>query len=469
MTWPCWHLQPDINVPAYLPIIDVSDVDGTVTVAGNYSSLGGSMVSPSGGGEPQFKPSRFRIFAPPGVVRNSSMDDVGTLDPMEVSGKSSRCLYKGYRYESPLAGFYDFNSNTVSYRQTGLNFAGMYYTLHRHYDPVLMRFTSPDPLAAPFYNLYHYAGNSPMRYFDPDGLWAMAKLTRLWLGDSVSQFTDAELEEVVGTDRDALYGASYAARNILTGKYGPIGLITGDGLYGHFVSREEFGAEYGVRTDTFAFALGEAGTEFVVEAAMVVATAGLAAPGVVGARAAHTGGTAARTAATTARTSAQRTALLNRVREVRAAGGTLSEAKGVVFTTRAMQSRGYKLLDASLHYGRTPGATGKAAREGIDLVFQKGRRFAVAEAKAGAGAGRYSRLATDAAGRQQGSRAWNRSRLQRYLARGDGTHNALAQRLLDESQAGRLRSFAGFYGNRRFVQLSHRIPNSPLATPAIVR
>jgi RHS repeat-associated protein len=163
-------LQPNINVPAYLPIIDVSDVDGTVTVAGNYSSLGGSMVSPSGGGEPQFKPSRFRIFAPPGVVRNSSMDDVGTLDPREVSGKSSRYLYKGYRYESPLAGFYDFNSKTVSYRQTGLNFAGMYYTLHRHYDPYLMRFTSPDPLAAPFYNLYHYTGNSPARYFDPDGL-----------------------------------------------------------------------------------------------------------------------------------------------------------------------------------------------------------------------------------------------------------------------------------------------------------
>jgi len=33
-----------------------------------------------------------------------------------------------------------------------------------------MRFTSPDPLAAPFYNLYHYAGNSPARFFDPDGL-----------------------------------------------------------------------------------------------------------------------------------------------------------------------------------------------------------------------------------------------------------------------------------------------------------
>jgi RHS repeat-associated protein len=43
------------------------------------------------------------------------------------------------------------------------------HTLHRHYDPYLMRFTSPDPLAAPFYNLFHYAHNNPARYYDPDG------------------------------------------------------------------------------------------------------------------------------------------------------------------------------------------------------------------------------------------------------------------------------------------------------------
>jgi len=69
-----------------------------------------------------------------------------------------------------LAGLFDITTDTTSHRQTGGNFGGMYYTLHRHYDPVLMRFTSPDPLAAPFYNLYHYAGNSPHAYFDPDGL-----------------------------------------------------------------------------------------------------------------------------------------------------------------------------------------------------------------------------------------------------------------------------------------------------------
>ena len=44
------------------------------------------------------------------------------------------------------------------------------YTLHRHYDPVLMRFTSLDPAASPFFNLAAYVGNNPARFFDPDGL-----------------------------------------------------------------------------------------------------------------------------------------------------------------------------------------------------------------------------------------------------------------------------------------------------------
>jgi RHS repeat-associated protein len=172
-----WHLQPDINVPVFLPIIEVTEGSGTggatVTVAGKYQSLAGKMLSPIGEGEPEFDANRFRIFAPPGVVRNSSAGDTGTLEPLTVSGTSSRCLYKGYRFESPLAGMVDPLNNERVSRQPGANFGGLYYTLHRHYDPVFMRFTSPDPLAAPFYNLYHYAGNSPTAYYDPDGLAAI--------------------------------------------------------------------------------------------------------------------------------------------------------------------------------------------------------------------------------------------------------------------------------------------------------
>jgi RHS repeat-associated protein len=112
--------------------------------------------------------------APPGVKRNNVFGvatdpDVGRLSQW-VSSDSSRCLYKGYRFESPLAGMVDSQNQITVNSQPGANFGGMYYTLHRHYDPVFMRFTSPDPLAAPFYNLYHYAGNNPAAFFDPDGL-----------------------------------------------------------------------------------------------------------------------------------------------------------------------------------------------------------------------------------------------------------------------------------------------------------
>jgi RHS repeat-associated protein len=164
-----WHVQPDVNIPAFAPIVDVSTGSSpTVTVSGRYDSIGQAGT-------------RFRIFAPPGVNRNNVFGlandpDAGWLSKW-VSSESSRCLYKGYRFESPLAGLRVGGSQVVVGGQTGANYGGMYYTLHRHYDPVFMRFTSPDPLAAPFYNLYHYAGNNPAAYYDPDGLVPISIVT----------------------------------------------------------------------------------------------------------------------------------------------------------------------------------------------------------------------------------------------------------------------------------------------------
>ena len=41
----------------------------------------------------------------------------------------------------------------------------------RAYDPVLMRFTRPDPLAEKHYSIspYAYCANNPMKFIDPDG------------------------------------------------------------------------------------------------------------------------------------------------------------------------------------------------------------------------------------------------------------------------------------------------------------
>jgi RHS repeat-associated protein len=49
---------------------------------------------------------------------------------------------------------------------------GLHYNWHRSYDPTLGRHTQPDPLGVvdgP--SVYGYAGGSPLRYVDMDGLW----------------------------------------------------------------------------------------------------------------------------------------------------------------------------------------------------------------------------------------------------------------------------------------------------------
>ncbi|MCA8945892.1 MAG: hypothetical protein KDB29_06680, partial [Planctomycetes bacterium] len=149
-----WFLQPDINQQVYVPVTAVNPSAQTLTVSGDYSSMGQTN-------------KHWRLFAPSGV--ETYTEAAGTLSHW-ASAVDSRCLYAGYRYEAPLAGIWDWNSQTADYRQGGLNFAGQHYTLYRHYDPMLMRFTSPDPIASPSYNLFAYSGNTPAGAYDPDGL-----------------------------------------------------------------------------------------------------------------------------------------------------------------------------------------------------------------------------------------------------------------------------------------------------------
>ncbi len=153
----------------YLPITSISA--GSLTVSGSYGSL-----APSSSG------THFRIHAPPGIERTGpffSGFEAGTLSRF-TSASSSRNLFGGYRYESPLAGVRDDLWMAVQGRQSGKNFTGLHYTLHRHYDPHLMRFTSTDPAAAPFFNLYSYCGGNPASGYDPDGLFFMSEYVGMW-------------------------------------------------------------------------------------------------------------------------------------------------------------------------------------------------------------------------------------------------------------------------------------------------
>jgi YD repeat-containing protein len=143
--------------------------------------------------------------------------------------------------------------------------------------------------------------------------------------------------------------------------------------------------------------------------------------------------------------------LLKRVGETR----TLSEAKGVVYGTREMERLGYTLDDVSLSYGNA---------NGLDLLFSNEANYAVLEAKH---AGGINRLITDASGLRQGSNAYNVSRLERYIEFGDGTHDALANTLLREANAGRLESFTSSYRAGKIQQLPLNWPDP--AFPAIKR
>ncbi|MCG3185393.1 MAG: hypothetical protein ICCCNLDF_03624 [Planctomycetes bacterium] len=160
-----WVLQPNVNEAVYVPISGVSESTHQVSVRGSYSSIASSGTW-------------FRIYAPPGVDRGAVHGGQAGTFSRSVCGESSRCLYGCYRYETPNVGFHVMvNANLSEIRdrqpQTSTNYAGLYYTLHRHYDPLLMRFTSQDPAAAPSYNLFVYGSNAPNMFYDPDGLWAV--------------------------------------------------------------------------------------------------------------------------------------------------------------------------------------------------------------------------------------------------------------------------------------------------------
>ncbi|MBK9974767.1 MAG: hypothetical protein IPP14_08335 [Planctomycetes bacterium] len=113
------------------------------------------------------------------------------------------CLFAQYRFEIPLAGARVYAGGTTggqtTGRQTGHNFTGQYYTLHRHYDLFTMRWTSPDPAASPWWNLYGYSGNNPAGAYDPDGLEGIEFSFSGYWGRVENIFTKGEFEFRLGT------------------------------------------------------------------------------------------------------------------------------------------------------------------------------------------------------------------------------------------------------------------------------
>lgn len=74
------------------------------------------------------------------------------------------------------SNFSDVFATTDRYQYSGKEFDRMngldLYDFHaRHYDPVLGRFTTPDPLSEKYYHIspYAYCANNPINAIDPNG------------------------------------------------------------------------------------------------------------------------------------------------------------------------------------------------------------------------------------------------------------------------------------------------------------
>lgn len=284
-------------------------------------------------------------------------------------------------------------------------------------------------------NKYTYCGNNPINDCDPSGNITLPQLmTRIAIGTEVS----ATVRMLMGGALGAISGgadaylrgerASTIAGSALTGggfgalaglvpvsfwatKFGKAVLLSGAGIAGWQVGEA-------INEENYALA--------VVRGIPVFAS---------GALTRLFGGTIERLA-------------FNRFLYARPA----DEQPGIIAAYWQMRRLGYQLVGADLRY---------RGSQGVDMVFMRNGEYAIVEAKTGQlfwnG---MPRLRPDAKGLVQATPAWNADRLRNYLRFGDGEHNALAQTLLSESDAGRLRSFAAFYGEGKLYEIPSRFPQA---------
>ncbi|MCC6573369.1 MAG: hypothetical protein IT462_06205 [Planctomycetes bacterium] len=215
-----WPMLANILQPTPLNLTYAHASNYTVKVAGDADQLASSGDT-------------YRIAPPPGVnlatgalatYTNGSLGDNTTADP------GSRLLWCGYRYDPPMVGVYVNPPSTPplgiygcqegpdgyapAWMQGGSgsdtdgcgNVLGTYYCWNRVYSPYLGRWTTPDPAASPFWNLWDYCVNAPTCLADPTGLETEAEKDRAALEKEQVRrekaggppFKDGEVIEVDG-------------------------------------------------------------------------------------------------------------------------------------------------------------------------------------------------------------------------------------------------------------------------------
>jgi len=146
-------LVPDVNIGA--PLIITGTTATTLTVAGDARG-----VAANG--------TRYIVYAAPFV---NPAHGAWQTDPHKGG---TRYLWAGYRYQPPQMGFWVDPPGApalgVYGASTGTNRLGQYYCWNRLYDVNLARWTTPDPVATPWWALTVYVNNEPLQRTDTAGL-----------------------------------------------------------------------------------------------------------------------------------------------------------------------------------------------------------------------------------------------------------------------------------------------------------
>jgi RHS repeat-associated protein len=170
--------QIDAAVPVYL---DIVGVDGELLiVSGDVSALVTA------------EETEFCIIHPVGVNPQNGATQTNPCQP------ESRYLWGGGYYLPPIVGFEMDHEGVfgIHGQQPGQNKSGQHYMWNRRYDIHMGRWTSPDPVQSPEWNLNLYCHSDPLRRLDPTGL--RAAKTPPEVHSSAEQDIDVQTEPILG-------------------------------------------------------------------------------------------------------------------------------------------------------------------------------------------------------------------------------------------------------------------------------
>ncbi|MBX3475676.1 MAG: hypothetical protein KF754_15000 [Planctomycetes bacterium] len=150
-----WTIIADVEKPSFLTIFAVPTAT-RVEVFGDATGLGADGKT-------------YRLVAPPGVdPTTGALSKPNTVLSKRANNRGCQWLWSGYQYVPPQVGHESGGSTTGA--QGGINELGTCYCWNRTYDVFMGRWTTPDPAATPWGNLWDYCMLRANQLVDATGL-----------------------------------------------------------------------------------------------------------------------------------------------------------------------------------------------------------------------------------------------------------------------------------------------------------